>query len=80
MKRLLVILIFLVGAALGSLVFYVRDELSSPGPAAGFVLEIPRGLGARGVVDLLAEKNVISHRGAALQQFRAFLATRLPQT
>ena len=36
----------------------------------------PRAYGALS----LAEKNVISHRGAALQQFRAFLATRLPQT
>lgn len=62
MKRLLLVLLFVAAAAGGVLAFYVRDELNAPGPAEGMVLEIPRGLGARGVVDLLAEKNLIRDR------------------
>ncbi len=66
MKRLLILLVFLGGIALGFLAFYIRAELAAPGPASGFVVEIPRGLGARSVVDLLAEKHVIRDRYVTL--------------
>ena len=62
MKRLLVFLVF-AGAAVAVVVaLYIRYELEAPGPHEAIVLEIPRGLGARGVVDLLAEKNLIRDR------------------
>src|SRR5262245_130726 len=47
--------------------FYARHELRAVGsPAEGGIVEIPHGLGARGVVGLLAEKKVIADRYAAL--------------
>ncbi len=66
MRRLFVLLVFVVAAVAVVVTLYVRDELSAPGPAEGMVLEIPRGLGARGVVDLLAEKNLIRDRYVTL--------------
>jgi UPF0755 protein len=66
MKRFLLLLLIVLVAAAGVLAFYVRAELKVPSPSAGFVLQIPRGLGARGVVDLLAEKNLIDDRYVAL--------------
>jgi len=53
----LIILFILAGAGLG---FYVRREWRVVGsPAEGEIVEIPRGLGARGVVGLLRQKKVI---------------------
>jgi UPF0755 protein len=66
MKRLFILLfiVAVVVAAFGA--FHVRDELNVPGPGKETVLEIPRGLGAQGVVDLLAENNLIRDRYVAL--------------
>jgi len=63
MKKLFVlVLIFLI-----ALVLYARREWRVVGnPAEGGFVEIPHGLGARGVVRLLHEKKVISNRYAAL--------------
>jgi len=63
MKRLiLLLLVFALGLGAG-LAFYVRKELRTSGnPAQGLILEIPRGLGARDVVRLLEDKNVIRNR------------------
>ena len=65
MRRLIIPLVFLAGVATAAVAFYIRDELRTPAPAQGLVLEIPRGLGARGVVDLLAEKKLIHNRYVA---------------
>ncbi|HYR86298.1 MAG TPA: endolytic transglycosylase MltG [Terriglobia bacterium] len=67
MKRLILLLLtFVLGLGAG-LLFYIRQELRTPGnPAQGLILEIPRGLGTREVVRLLEEKNVIRNRYAAL--------------
>jgi len=62
MRHSHILLVFLAGVTLSLAAFYVRDELAAPGLAAGFVVEIPRGLSARGVVDLLAEKNIVRNR------------------
>jgi UPF0755 protein len=66
MKRLflLLIVVALIVAAVGGV--YVRDELNEPVSAPGVIVEIPRGMGARGVVDLLAEKKLIRDRNVAL--------------
>jgi UPF0755 protein len=65
-KKLLIALCVLLAGAFG-LAFYARHELRSVGsPADGGIVEIPHGLGARGVVGLLTEKKVIAHRYAAL--------------
>ena len=59
-------LLLLVLTAAGG-IFYVRQQLRIPGPLQpqreGLILEIPRGLGARDVVRLLADNNVISDSG-----------------
>src|SRR5947209_18867481 len=59
MKKLGILMILLIcaGAGLG---FYARREWRVVGsPAEGEIVEIPRGLGARGVVGLLRQKKVI---------------------
>ena len=65
MKKLLTVpalVLFLVGAAL-----YARREWSLPGnPAPEMLVEIPRGIGVRGIVRLLQEKGVIKNGHAAL--------------
>src|SRR5262252_10481628 len=66
MKKLFVMVLILV-IALTGLVLYARREWHVVGkPAEGGFVEIPHGLGARGVVRLLHEKKVISNRYAAL--------------
>jgi UPF0755 protein len=68
MKRLILVLTAsIVGFGAAGLAFYVREVLRTPGnPPQGLILEIPRGLGARGVVGLLEDKNVIRNRSVAL--------------
>jgi len=65
MKRLLLLLIpgVIITAAAA---LYVRSELDAPGAAESTTVEIPRGLGARAVVDLLAQKNLVRNKYAAL--------------
>jgi UPF0755 protein len=59
---LLLVLVLLVAAGL-----YVRHEWGVVGKAAdGGIVEIPHGLGARGIVNLLEDKGVIADRYAAL--------------
>ena len=75
-RPILLLLAFLVGAAVAGLALYVRQELRTPGlpPRAeaggrvtvGVILEIPRGLGARGVVQLLEQNRIIRNRYVAL--------------
>ena len=58
LSALFLVLILIVGG----LGLYVRRELHTTGtPAEGFIIEIPRGLGAREVVGLLKEKKVIQN-------------------
>ena len=65
MKKLIFIFILLCGLA--GLAEYARREWRVVGSSAdGGIVEIPRGLGARGVVGLLEGKKVISNRYAAL--------------
>ena len=55
----LFLVLILIVAGLG---LYVLRELHTTGtPAEGFIIEIPRGLGAREVVGLLKEKKVIQN-------------------
>ena len=66
MRKLLVavVLVFIVVAA--GLGMYVRRELRVLGtPAEGLIIEIPHGLGAREIVGLLKEKNVIQSPAVA---------------
>src|SRR5438105_6351592 len=66
MRKLVVFLFVFLVLTVG-LGLYVRRELHVPGsPAEGLTIEIPRGLGAREVVGLLKEKNVIDNRYVAL--------------
>ena len=66
MRKLFVFLFVLLVLAVG-LGLYVRRELHVPGtPAEGLIIELPRGLGAREVVGLLKEKNVIHNSYVAL--------------
>lgn len=66
MRKLAAFFLFLLIVAAG-LGVYVRRELHVPGsPAEGLIVEIPRGLGAREVVGLLKEKNVIHNPYVAL--------------
>jgi UPF0755 protein len=59
MRKLFAFLVVLLVLAVG-LGLYVRRELHVPGsPAEGLIIEIPRGLGAREVIGLLKQKNVI---------------------
>src|SRR5438477_6423256 len=59
MSKLLAFLLVLI-LLVGGLGLYVRRELQVFGtPAEGLIIEIPRGLGARDIVGLLKEKNVI---------------------
>jgi UPF0755 protein len=68
MKKLVLafLLLLVVGCVAAGL--YIRSELRRPFPntAATVVLDIPRGLGARDVVGLLQDKNVIHNRYIAL--------------
>src|SRR5215469_6789635 len=65
MSRLLILLLIIV-IAVGGLGMYVRRELRVVGtPAEGLIIEIPRGLGAREIVGLLKEKNVIQSPAVA---------------
>src|SRR5437762_5894643 len=66
MRKLAAFGLFLLAVVAG-LGLYVRRELHVPGsPAEGLIIEIPRGLGAREVVGLLKEKNVIHNPYVAL--------------
>src|ERR1051326_1385258 len=66
MNMLLVLALLLIVLA-GGLALYVRREWRVAGsPAEGGVVEIPRGLGARGIVGLLEAKKVIRNRYGAL--------------
>jgi len=65
MKRLLLFLL-LLGVLIAAAAMYVRSELDAPGPGESTTVEIPRGLRAREVVNLLAEKNSIRNQYAAL--------------
>ena len=66
MKKLIVMLLVVILAGAG-FVLYVGREWRVPGsPAEGGFVEIPQGLGARGIVQLLEEKKVIPDRFAAL--------------
>jgi len=59
MKNLAVIIFIFIVLAAG-LGLYVRRELHVLGtPAEGLIIEVPHGLGAREIVGLLKEKNVI---------------------
>jgi UPF0755 protein len=56
-ERVLFLALILIAVGLG---LYVRRELHLLGtPAEGLIIEIPRGLGAREIIGLLKEKNVI---------------------
>src|ERR1051326_2945995 len=67
MKKLLLIALLLLLCAIAGLALYARREWQVVGNSAeGEIVEIPHGLGARGIVGLLAEKKVISNRYAAL--------------
>jgi UPF0755 protein len=60
MRKLLTLLIVILLIVTAGIGLYVRRELHISGtPAEGLILEIPRGLGAREIVGLLKEKNVI---------------------
>jgi peptidoglycan lytic transglycosylase G len=66
MKKLIFIF-FILLCGLAGLAEYARREWRVVGSSAdGGIVEIPRGLGARGVVGLLEGKKVISNRYAAL--------------
>jgi UPF0755 protein len=66
MKKLLLLILILV-ITLAGLAIYARREWRVVGnPAEGGLVEIPHGLGARGIVGLLAGKKVISNRYAGL--------------
>src|SRR5215467_5260689 len=66
MKKLLLLILILV-IAMGGLAFYARREWRVVGsPAEGGIVEVPHGLGARGIVGLLEEKKVIRNGTAAL--------------
>jgi UPF0755 protein len=66
-KKLLLTLSVLIMVTAAVLGLYARSGLQAVGsPAEGGIVEIPHGLGARGVVGLLAEKKVIASRPVAL--------------
>src|SRR5579864_3188915 len=66
MKKFLLAVLVLVLAGAG-LAFYAIQQWNAVGsPAEGGTVELPHGLGARGVVGLLEDKKVISNRYAAL--------------
>src|SRR5580692_1987372 len=66
MKKFLLAVSFLILAGAG-LALYTGQEWRAVGnPVEGGTVEIPHGLGARGIVGLLVEKKVISDRYAAL--------------
>ncbi|MBI2151023.1 MAG: endolytic transglycosylase MltG, partial [Acidobacteria bacterium] len=66
MKKLLLVLVAAGILAAAGASFYLQRQLQIPGnPAAGLILEIPRGMSASDIVRLLAEKNVIGSRYAA---------------
>ncbi len=63
MRKLAGLLLILLIAGVG---WYVRRELQVSGtPAEGLIIEIPRGLGAREIVGLLKQKNVIRDSNVA---------------
>src|SRR5206468_215477 len=62
----LIAFLLLLAVAVG-LGFYARQEWNSPGsPAEGGIVDIPHGLGAQAIVELLQDKKVIRNRYAAL--------------
>jgi peptidoglycan lytic transglycosylase G len=65
MKRFIVLLL-LVGVLIATAGLYVRSELDAAGPGESTTIEIPRGLRSRGVVELLAQNNLIRNKYAAL--------------
>ena len=66
MKKLVLVILILV-ITLAGLAIHARREWRVVGnPAEGGLVEIPHGLGARGIVGLLAGKKVISNRYAGL--------------
>ena len=66
MKKLLLIVAVMV-LAIAGLALYARRQWRVVGsPAEGEIVEIPHGLGARGIVGLLVERKVILNRYAAL--------------
>src|SRR5438132_11334840 len=65
MKKLRAFLLLLI-LLIPGLGLYVRRELQVAGtPAEGLIIEIPHGLGAREIVGLLKEKNVIQSPAVA---------------
>lgn len=67
MKKLLLVLVAVSILAAAGASFYVQRQLQILGnPVVGLILEIPRGMSASDIVRLLAEKNVIGGRYAAL--------------
>jgi UPF0755 protein len=67
MKKFLFILLLLLVIATGA-GLYLQNQWQAPGAAAEGdegIVEIPRGMGARGIVRLLEEKKVIPNRNAA---------------
>jgi peptidoglycan lytic transglycosylase G len=66
MKKIAVVLLVIVIIAIG-LSLYVRRQWHIPtSPPEAVLIDIPHGLGARGVMQLLAERKVIVDRRAAL--------------
>ena len=66
MRKLLIVLILVIIVVAAGLGVYVRRELRVLGtPAEGLIIEIPHGLGAREIVGLLKEKNVIQSPAVA---------------
>jgi UPF0755 protein len=66
MRRLVVVAAVIILAAAG-LAFYTRQQWGNAGsPAEGGFVEIPRGVGTRAVVAILAGKKVITNRYAAI--------------
>src|SRR5438093_12715255 len=75
MSKLLAFLLVLI-LLVGGLGLYERRELQVFGtPAEGLIIEIPRGLGARDIVGLLKEKNVIRNSNVAFA-YILFIGTR----
>lgn len=67
MKKLFAVLLVIAILVAAGGAFYARQAWSRPGsPAEGGLVDIPHGIGARGIVGLLAEKKVIANREAAL--------------
>src|SRR5207247_9248057 len=75
MSKFLAVLLVLI-LLVGGLRLYVRRELQVLGtPAEGLIIEIPHGLGARDIVGLLKDKNVIRNSNVAFA-YILFCCTR----